>query len=148
MKRRFARYWLSGFGAGYMPIAPASWGSLVGVFLASWMSPLSEGIRLSIWAGYLGISILCSRWGIFVADGADPPWVVADEIFAVLTVGLFYPLDSMQALAGTFIFFRFWDVAKIYPMDIAERWPAPWGIFGDDVVAAAYTLACLVLLGF
>lgn len=77
----------------------------------------------------------------------DPSWIVADEILALLSIALIHPLGDWVGLASGYVFFRFWDIVKVYPMDISEKLPPPWGIFADDMVAAIYTLACLMLLG-
>jgi phosphatidylglycerophosphatase A len=49
-------------------------------------------------------------------------------------------------LAVAFVLFRFFDVGKIQPANIAQRLPHGWGVLLDDIIAGGYT-ACVLLLG-
>lgn len=134
--------WLSGLGTGYLPLAPATWGSALGFVGAAGLSLLSwEGRLIG-----LGIAVGCTAWTLFHIEPPahpDPPWLVADEILAALLLALVYPLQSGAEWTVGFIFFRFWDIVKLWPADVIEALPYPWGIFLDDVVAAFYTLLSL-----
>ncbi|MCS7153376.1 MAG: phosphatidylglycerophosphatase A [Bacteroidia bacterium] len=144
--RKAAYVWLSGFGLGYMPFAPASWGSLIAVMVWGGLPPLDGWERLFLWLGILGVS-LGSAFLAAPLSERDPRWLVADEITALVGVGVAYPLDTITALSISYVLFRFWDVVKIWPTNAAEQLPAPWGIFADDMVAGLYTTLCMYLIG-
>jgi phosphatidylglycerophosphatase A len=106
---------------------------------------------LPLW-GRIGILLLVFglTWHAFRKVGplyvTDPPWIVADEIVALLLLAGLYPLHSAQEIGIAFVAFRFWDIAKLWPANEAEKLPGLWGILADDAVAAGYTLLCLWLL--
>lgn len=144
MKCSWAELWLSGAGTGYLPFAPASWGSLLGLVLtvgSSWL-PLPAGLLL--WAA----AVLASQWAFRRASPTDPDpsWIVADEILALWLVGLLLSPATFQEGLLAFFLFRFWDITKLWPALLAEKLPGFWGILADDLVAAFYTLLCLWLL--
>lgn len=134
--------WLSGLGTGYLPVAPATWGSALGFVGVAGLSSLPWAARLI----GLSIALVLTVWAlsrIKAPTHPDPPWMVADEIIAGLLIAFIYPLQSSTELALGFVFFRFWDIVKLWPADVVEALPYPWGIFMDDVVAAFYTLLSL-----
>jgi phosphatidylglycerophosphatase A len=52
-------------------------------------------------------------------------------------------------LVCSFILFRFFDIAKVFPINRIERLPGGAGIVLDDVMAGFYALICLrVVSGF
>lgn len=146
MQRTIAKLWLSGFGTGYLPLAPASWGSLLGALIGWQFATLPWEGRLALWIAYGVASISVIRVLQPLSD-ADPRWCVADEILAMLGIGALYPLFTLEIAMVAFVFFRFWDIVKLWPADRIEDLPLPWGIFADDIVAAIYTVLCLYGLG-
>jgi len=137
--------WLSGLGLGYLPVAPATWGSLWGLALSYGLSFLPWGWRLVL----VGIGWLLSALFMVRLLGkvpGDPSWVVADEYWALAAVALFVPVRQLEIAGLAFLLFRFWDICKIFPADWLENLPAPWGILLDDVVAMIYTTLCLWLI--
>lgn len=141
-----ARAWLSGFGLGYIPIAPATWGTLPAVPIAWMLSHLPTWEAVVILIGLSGLTLLSHRRLKPLPD-PDPRWFVADEMLAFILIGLLYPLPSLMHLCLAFILFRFWDIVKLWPADVLETLPEPWGILADDTIAALYTWGCLLLIG-
>jgi phosphatidylglycerophosphatase A len=145
--RQVIRLWLSGLGLGYLPIAPATWGSLLGLGIAYGLSYLPwllrSGLALTGW--------LVSAWLLRqslgkMPDDPDPRWIVADEYWALALLPTLVPLTSPTMAALAFFFFRFWDICKVFPADWVEALPVPWGILVDDVVAMIYAALCLLLI--
>ena len=52
----------------------------------------------------------------------------------------------LTALLWCFLLFRFFDIAKVFPINRLERLPGGAGIVLDDVMAGVYTLISLRLL--
>ena len=143
--RRFYTIWLSGLGLGYLPVAPATWGSLWGLGLAYGLSYLPWTWRLVlVGTGWLLSALFIVR--LLGKISSDPAWVVADEYWALAAIAVFIPVHRLEIAGLAFFFFRFWDICKIFPADWVENLPAPWGILLDDVVAMIYTTLCLWLI--
>ena len=139
-----------GFGSGLPPKAPGTFGTLFGwaafVVLAPWLAP--TGWALLIVGGFVVGCWACTRTGrdLGVADHGGMVW---DEIIAIWLVLLFTPAGfAWQAAA--FGVFRFFDIVKPPPIRAFERrfkngaW-AGFGVMGDDVIAAFYSLLVLAV---
>ena len=135
-----------GFGTGLTPVAPGSFGTLVGVGLyrvMSSMRPLYYGLITGLlWV--LGVPI-CEQTA---ADlGAhDPGAIVWDEIVGYL-VAMYRLPRSWGWVATGFVLYRLFDVWKPYPIGVVEEaFGVGVSIMADDVVAGIYAL-CVLHLG-
>ncbi len=144
---RTAAYWLAiGLGVGLVPRAPGTAGTLLAVPLAWGLLRLPElwQVLLVLSAVLLGIPI-CQE-GARRLIGHDPGAVVWDEIAAFLALALVIP-SGWPWLALGFVLFRFFDIAKPWPIrDLDHRLHGGLGIMLDDLLAAGYAAVCLVLL--
>jgi phosphatidylglycerophosphatase A len=130
----------TGFGSGYLPWAPGTWGTVVGVgfFLALWkLNALVPGI-----IGGLIVSVAVSPAGERYFGKKDPGQVVVDEVVCFPLAMLGVPVTAGYLLAA-FVLFRLLDVVKPPPARQIQRLPGGWGITADDVIAALY--ACGVI---
>jgi phosphatidylglycerophosphatase A len=126
----------SAFGVGYMPLAPGTWGSAVGLVL--WFvlpaSPLVQG------AVIVALFVVGS-WSGSVAERhfgrTDPGEVVIDEVMGMLITLFLNPVGWKGAIVA-FLFFRVADVIKPYPANRLERLPGGIGVMADDAMAAVY----------
>ncbi|HWD20702.1 MAG TPA: phosphatidylglycerophosphatase A [Verrucomicrobiae bacterium] len=147
------KLWIAqGLGAGRAPVAPGTFGSVVGVgwfFLLlsshSWIWFVIGNIAafaLSVWLCGEGEKILQKR---------DPGSVVLDEIaamplcFTVWMLAAATPRDWPGFFArywpGTlivFALFRLFDVWKPWPVRQSQALPGGWGVTIDDTLAAVY----------
>ncbi|MCX7826569.1 MAG: phosphatidylglycerophosphatase A [Verrucomicrobiae bacterium] len=142
---KVALFVATGFGAGYLPIAPGTWGSVVGVglFLVLWkMQWLLPGI-----AAALSVSVVTSGIGERHFGRKDPSQVVVDEIVCFPLAMLGLPVTPAW-LAGAFVFYRIFDVIKPPPANWSQRLPGGWGVTADDLFAALYTCAALHAIRF
>lgn len=157
--------WLSLFlatagGAGYLPAAPGTWGSAVGILVYAIVSyPLSRthfglvvpwrsmlygfsplipvGAALAIVIAAIGV-ISSGRVARF-SGRKDPQFVVIDEVSGQFLTYLLAlaPLNWKYLLLG-FILFRGFDTWKPFPARQAESLPDGWGIMADDWMAGVY----------
>jgi phosphatidylglycerophosphatase A len=120
----------TGFGTGYGPIAPGTWGSLPGLALAWGLDRIAGG-----WAVACGaLSFALAGCGPpdersrFSAQ-KDPGPVVVDEIAGQMVTLLFLPLTFATLVLG-FGLFRVLDVLKPWPANRLESLPGRLGYHG------------------
>lgn len=156
------------FGVGYLPLAPGTWGSMVGVaiyLLFGWLENVVSSnfgpqgwtqAQISAWihAVNLIVFLLFCLLGIWAASRAtklfrhkDPSQAVVDEVIGQLIVFLFIPFNSSWffVLSG-FLLFRLFDIWKPYPIDSLQNLPTGIGVCADDILAGVYGGVCLSLL--
>ncbi|MGA9997981.1 MAG: phosphatidylglycerophosphatase A [Pyrinomonadaceae bacterium] len=160
-------------GVGFMPLAPGTWGSLIGVLL--YLLLRAASVRLFFVYGLMGersfnnagveslfvVALLClilvvTLAGIWAATRAenlfgrkDPGAVVVDEVAGQLIAFLFVPfavgLSWWVILAG-FLLFRLFDIWKPYPIRRLEVLESGLGIMADDVLAGIYAAVVLAFI--
>ena len=127
----------TGLYSGYVPLGPGTAGTLVAVPFYWVLSSLS---------GFLyGITVLAflfmSSWLSMAAENLfqkrDSSRIVIDEIGGFLVTMAFLPALPLYVIAG-FVFFRFFDIAKPFPIKKLEALPGGYGVVADDVMAGVY----------
>ncbi|HEV2263086.1 MAG TPA: phosphatidylglycerophosphatase A [Stellaceae bacterium] len=134
--------WLSTwFGCGLSPVGPGSVGSLAALPLAALAVWLGGTLALQmVSAALLAIGIAASDVYARLTGIKDPDEVVIDEVAGQCLTLLVVPLAPLPYIAG-FLLFRFFDVAKPFPIRWIERnLPGGWGIMLDDTGAAIYAM--------
>ena len=132
------------FGAGRLPVAPGTWGSLAALPFAGaihWVfGPVGLGLAaaalflIGCWAS--SVYCRCSR-------DKDPGAIVIDEVAAQWLTLVAAPLDPVFYGIG-FLLFRVADIAKPWPASWADRAvEGGLGVMLDDVLAGVYALAAL-----
>ena len=139
-------FWASGFGLGFLPRAPGTWGS-AGALIVWWfaLADLAPLAQLGIIVAYFGISWwACQRvCDLFSVDDAGE--VVADEVLGMWLALFALPAIWWVGLLG-FVIFRFLDIQKPSLIGRLDReWKGGLGIIVDDLLAGAMT--CLGLWG-
>ena len=124
----------TGFGLGYVPKMPGTAGSVLGLALVWWLTPLGM-------ATYTGIAVLFIFFAVWVSHRAerefavkDAPQIVIDEIAGILVTFIAVPVLWPTLVAGFFLF-RFFDIVKPTPIKQTQRLPGGWGVVMDDVAA-------------
>ncbi len=145
LAQRVARdpwHWVAfGFGAGLLPWAPGTWGSLLAV-VAFWLAPPLQASThvVLVTGGFLAGIWLCGvsarRLGVH-----DHPGIVFDEIVAMWGVLAVLPRSFLWS-GVAFLAFRVFDVWKPWPIREADhRIGGGLGIMLDDALAAAFAAA-------
>lgn len=144
-----ARLLATGLGAGYLPIAPGTWGSAEAIVIAA---ALVLFVPSQVWPLLFLLTLLFSIIGIPASTAVsreeklkDPSIVVVDEIAGQFLTLLFVPLSWIWIVAA-FLTFRLFDIVKPYPARQLEALPEGWGIVIDDLVAGLYSGLLLYLL--
>ena len=131
------------FGVGYVPFAPGTFGSAVGLVIWA-VLPSSIAVHLSAIVLIFAIGVWCGTVAERHFGGSDPGPVVIDEVMGMLLTLFMHPVGWGGAITAFFLF-RAFDVLKPYPADRLERLPGGLGVMADDSMAAVY--ANLVLWG-
>jgi len=135
-----------GFGAGLVPFAPGTAGTLLGWGIGRAMGDLDPAVFLSI----VLVLFLVGVWACQVTGRnlgiADHGAMVWDEVAAFLLILAIVPRE-LEWQAAAFVAFRFFDIAKPPPIRVLEqRFGGGFGVMFDDLVAAGYTLLLLALV--
>jgi len=136
----------TGLYSGYLPKAPGTWGSLVGLLLFFLLHTLSLPVYLAIVAGLFLVGSFAAGEAEKIMDHKDPGLVVIDEIVGMLITMIGVPATPL-AMALGFILFRIFDIAKPFPINLVDqRLHGGVGIMLDDVIAGIYSLVILHVL--
>lgn len=162
----------SAFGLGLLPIAPGSFGALLGVVMhlgiLYWFSDqlLCQLFALSAClVGTALVHFLLNSWAERYYNDTDSGNFVLDEIvgYLVVPIALIVPIVFMGDLAmpgwyttapwwyipaAGFLLFRIFDIIKLPGARYIDRnWHNAWGVVLDDVVSALYAAVVAWLLG-
>jgi phosphatidylglycerophosphatase A len=149
----------TGFGAGYLPVMPGTYGSAEGVVLFLALGAVTvpgyQGFRLLVAAVVLLAA--ASLWVIAKAlpnfSSEDPPAIVLDEVAGQALTLLVVPLLPSAAgvpwlaVGAGFFLFRIFDTLKPYPIWKLGHFKGALGVLADDLGAGAAAAAVLYALG-
>ena len=142
---RLLMFIATGAGSGYLPKAPGTWGTLVGLLLWWPLAGLSLTAYLATVAVLFIVGVASAGAAEKILDRGDPGVVGIGEIVGGLIALAAGPLHPVAALAG-FALFRLFDIAKPFPVGWVDRHlHGGLGIMLDDVAAGLYALLVLHL---
>ena len=149
-------------GVGFIPIAPGTFGSVVGI--GAW-AIVRGGVLAILWpfAGRNNLNLLHITYGLIAAElvvvilitlagiwaashverlhaAKDPQKVVIDEVAGQFIALIAVPLSlhPWWTIILAFLLFRFFDIVKPYPARKFEDLHGGLGIMADDLVAGVY----------
>ena len=141
------------FGAGFLPVAPGTWGAIVAIilWLPLWLLCSEPWIIFVATLSATIIYTLAGTWASTMSEkywGKDPVVACADE-----TVGQWLSMLPLSALPHShwweillaLALFRFFDIFKPLGIRAMERFPGGWGMMADDLLAGLYS--AIILLG-
>lgn len=148
---KVATLFATGFGVGFLPKAPGTWGSLLGLgaaYLGHYAAAMASGsfwqADLSLAGSGIGILILglASCWGLGSILLTERYWqchddkrIVIDEVIGQMVASIWFHPDLLT-YGITFALFRFFDIYKPGPIGwIDRRVFAAWGTLADDLAA-------------
>lgn len=142
----------SGLGLGYAPIAPGTFGSLLGIPLGllllqypGWMSAIV--LTVLVFATAPIVERACHHWGEM-----DSGKVVWDEVLgqAIALLGMrgvvlnekmttdSFVFPSIASIVVAFFVFRIFDIFKPFPARSFDQRDNGQGVILDDIVAGLY----------
>ena len=139
-----------GFGAGLMPVAPGTCGTLIAIpfFL------LLHELPAFLYAGALLVTFivgtsLCARAAESLhlpPHRHDHPGIVWDEMVGLWVTLAFIPFSWSAVILG-FVLFRLFDIAKLWPIGLIDRrLGGGIGIMLDDLIAGVFANLMLRLV--
>ena len=141
--RRFVHFLAFGFGSGRSPVAPGTFGTLVGIPAYLLLQPLAIYIYVAVVAGLFGVGVWLCQVTERDLGVHDHPGIVWDEIVGYLITMFMAPAGWVWMATG-FLLFRLFDIWKPFPIrQIEHRVRGGFGNMLDDALAALY--AWLVL---
>ena len=142
---RLIMFIATGAYSGYLPKAPGTWGSLLGVGIWAVLIKLDLTLYAGVVTALFVIGTLCAGSAEKIVDHGDPGIVVIDEIVGQLIALAAAPFHPLAALLG-FALFRFFDILKPFPINWLDKHiHGGLGIMLDDVIAGIYALCILQL---
>jgi phosphatidylglycerophosphatase A len=148
IREKFYLLSASGAGAGYSPLFPGTIGTLVAIPFSLALNHLAN-FSMALAGLTLAAAVLCAIWLASKASEIlrqkDPGVIVIDEIAGFLLANFAAP-TRVSTLLTSFMLFRFFDIAKIFPAARLERLPGGTGIVLDDIMAGIYTFTIVHLL--
>jgi phosphatidylglycerophosphatase A len=156
----------TGFGAGYAPIAPGTFGSILGLVIAGGIiyflrhEPNAPYVTLIIASAIVGlVGIWAATRAERVFGTTDPGAIVIDEVCGQMITfvcvaayyrdAIYYSWDRRVLLLTLFIgflLFRAFDIFKPYPIRRLEALGSGLGVMADDVLAGIYAAVILSFL--
>ena len=135
MRDKIIKILATGFGLGYGPVAPGTFGTILG-------SLLFYIFRFKSQVWLIEFSVLLAVVSIYIAHQAEKIYkqkdcqkIVIDEVVGVLFCYCFVPYSMFNLIVG-FILFRIFDVVKIFPANTAQnKLKGGYGVVCDDLVA-------------
>jgi len=154
-----ALLWIAqGFGVGRIPVAPGTFGSLLGVgWFALLVSSGSAGIFFLTTLGGIVLSVWLCGQAERTLNAKDPGSGVLDEIVAMPVcfsgwllanaashsswpaAAYFFRKETWLLTLAAFALFRLFDIWKPWPVRQSQALAGGFGVTLDDVLAAAYT---------
>ena len=137
-RERAVLFVATGFFIGTVPVAPGTFGSLIGLpacFLLSRLNFVQSVICILVFIVFaIGITSAAEK----ILKQKDPGSIVIDEIAGLMVTFTGLPFNLKTAVAG-FIIFRVLDILKPFPIRILDkRLAGGSGIVLDDVLAGVY----------
>jgi len=135
------------FGSGWLPWVPGTWGSLAALPFA-WAILAYAGGPGTLALAALAVFVL-GCWAADIAvretETEDPGWIVVDEVVGQWLTLLAAPFN-LVGFAAAFFLFRLFDIWKPWPIRWVDRSvKGGFGVMADDVLAAVYAAAVLMI---
>ena len=137
-----------GFGAGLMPQAPGTFGTLVAVPVYLLIMQLSLPVDLMVLAFMTAVGVwVCGRTSADLGVH-DHGGIVWDEMVGYLVTLAAVPPSWWNMLLA-FVLFRVFDIAKPWPISwVDRRVSGGLGIMVDDIIAALFALPVVHLINY
>ncbi len=139
--KRLDILFLSFFGVGFAPFAPGTFGTIAILPFLYMLGRFNPPFFL-----FIPFLIILTVISSFIAEIVqqkyklhDPQWIVIDEVIGMSVAWLFIGEHTLIRLLILFVFFRFFDIIKIWPASFFDKKVKHgMGTILDDVVSGIY----------
>lgn len=146
MKKHLSILFSTGFYVGYVPFAPGTFGTLVGLLLFAIVNLVRIELQLVLFFICFLIAIPTTREAIKKFGNSDPPQVIIDEILGVWIALILFETSFKNLLWG-FVFFRLFDIVKPFPVGLIDKkLKGEIGVLLDDIAAGLMAKGAIWLL--
>ncbi len=141
-----AKYFVSLFGIGFIPIAPGTLGSIFAIIV--WYLSIT---LINIYFFYILLAFVCLGSFKLVKiylnkeKKEDPSEVIVDEFIGQSLPLIFLIQFNIFEVLLAFCAFRFFDIFKIFPVNLAERIDGATGVILDDIIAGIYSIIIIMI---
>lgn len=150
----FPKMIATSFGAGFLPVAPGTWGALVAIIL--WLPLYVWCPGTPAWiatAAAIVFFVVAGTWASSVSEkywGKDPVVACVDETVGQL-ISMLPLCDGPEVTPWWMVvlslaLFRFFDIFKPLGIRKLERLPGGLGMMADDILAAIYSALILIVV--
>ncbi|UCG51208.1 MAG: phosphatidylglycerophosphatase A [Candidatus Latescibacterota bacterium] len=134
------------FFTGFFPVVPATFACLVFSLIYT-LVPGGEILTHPLVAlATLIVSVPISTY-LEKRYGRDARCIVIDEVVGMQIV-LVFALPTTLGIVVAFFLFRFFDIAKPFPVGRSQNLPAGWGVVCDDFLAGVYARVTLIVIAW
>jgi phosphatidylglycerophosphatase A len=149
----------TGFGVGFIPFSPGTFGSIVGLLIAYGLISTFGSDALLLQNAIIAAGVILAAIGVWsgeraekVFDREDAGQIVIDEVcgqvitfaFIVSYLAKLGPAWRWWMIVG-FALFRAFDIFKPYPIGKLQDLSGGFGVMMDDVLAGIYAAVVLSL---
>jgi phosphatidylglycerophosphatase A len=143
---RLALVIATGFGAGFVPLAPGTAGTLVAIPLHLAISHLAPWLQILTTLAFVAVAVWAADRAGRYWGASDDARIVSDEIAGYFVTMALVPV-SLKTVAAGFLLFRLFDIVKPPPASyFDQKVHNGVGNVMDDVFAGLYGRACLAAL--
>ena len=136
------------FYSGYFKLWPGTFASVISIlilFPVIKYQLVSKEIFVYIFFIIFTISIFFIKKFSLYTNTHDSGKIVIDEFLGIYLIFIFYDLiyffNDFITIMLVFIFFRFFDIVKIFPANIIDKkMNNSLGVLLDDIIASIYTI--------
>ena len=140
----------TGFGIGLMPIAPGTFGSMLGILLFLVLAHLNLSVSwlcLIILILYF-FSYVAVQSTLKIIKRSDPGEIVIDEVLGMMLVMMTIPPDPKWIFLA-FILFRIFDIFMPWPINqVDSKLKNALGVMLDDFIASLYSVILILAIKF
>jgi phosphatidylglycerophosphatase A len=129
----------TGFWVGRIPLAPGTYGSLLGIPICFVLAEIGFALMVAATVVFVLFAVWIAGKAERLIRIRDAPCIVIDEMAGIMVTMLGVPLTPLNLAAGFFAF-RVLDIIKPFPARFMDaKVSGGWGIVMDDVVAGFYS---------
>ena len=144
----FSELFCTIFKIGNFKYMPGTLGSIIGIIIGFFLKdilPITFYILIIFLISLIAI-IMINIYQIKVGSKEDRNEIIIDEFIGQQIPLFFIELNVFNILLS-FIFFRFFDILKIFPANYIDRkFKSSYGIIADDLVAGVQALAIICII--